>query len=53
MTCGLWLAIFIYIKLTCAEKPWGDVGTANSTVVLGTTFTSRVFSAPRRPVNAL
>lgn len=25
MTCGIWLAIAIYIRLTADEKPWGDV----------------------------
>eukprot|EP00040_Diaphanoeca_grandis_P012525 m.63516 g.63516 ORF g.63516 m.63516 type:complete len:926 (-) comp23294_c0_seq1:185-2962(-) len=28
MTCGIWMVIFTYIKLTCDEKPWGDVGQA-------------------------
>ena len=25
ITCGLWTSIFLYITLTCEEKPWGDV----------------------------
>ena len=25
VTCGLWLVIYLYIRFTADEKPWGDV----------------------------